>query len=1034
MKLYKYIAIVGFMLIGFSTLKAQETTFYAEKNRHLKKGLNLVNQELYAPALKEFQWLKEEMQHSTDNHQYTYLMYADFYAALCAARLNNPDAELLFTRFIEAYHHTSLRNQGYFELGNYYFNQNNTNEAIKWYEKVDTKQLPKEDVTQYKFNYGYVNFKRKKFDAAKPLFKAVKDGSSKYAEPATYYYGFISFYDEDYGEAEKSFEKLTNSDTYKNVVPYYLTQIYFLRGNYDKVITYATPLINDKDNKNSQEIKHIVGQAYFEKQDYENAAPLIDAYISSADKVSKEEMYQLAFAQYKTGQYKKALENFKDLSIVDDSLGQNALYCLGDCYLKTNQKDKAKDALQQASNMDYDPLIKEVATFESGKLAYELNFTSQAINKLTSFINKYPKSVYKNEAGKILGEALLATKNFSKAIEIIEEYNITGPNVDKVYQQVSYYRAVELFNDKEYDLSLATVNKSLKKNIDDDITALATFLKGNLLFEKEDYANAAKNYFAFKNYRSSNAENKFASKALADYNIAYCYFKEEDYAPASTYFEKSILNANSLNLTNKQIIPDAFLRNADCLFMTKNYDKAIHNYDEIINNNWQGAAYALVQKSVINGLQGNQVEKINTLEFLNRTYPNNIYQDYSFFEIGNAYIAESNLNKATITLNKLINEFPSSTYVPKAYLKLGLSYFNMQQEEKALKAYKDVVLKFPKTDEAQEALLALKELYVYLGRPDDYLDFVQNQAGINLSTTEQDQLMFESAENQYINGNCTDAIPSLTKYINKFPKGNNILNAHYFRADCLFKGNDFQNAYFDYIRINEFGANKYQEEALLKATYIAYEKNKDYAGALSLYKQLYKVATVQSNQEIALIGMLRSNYKLKNYNKVLDDADKVLNNNSINTDVKTEATFYKAKAHFELQQYNLAKSGFEQIVNTVSNSAIKAESAYSLAYILYKNGQYEQSNTACFKIKDEYASYEYWVVKTFILIADNYQALDNIFQTKATLQSIVDNYKGDETLLNEAKTKLEKLKQLEIENSKLDLNPQEQDTIQFDNK
>ncbi|MCB0540517.1 MAG: tetratricopeptide repeat protein, partial [Bacteroidetes bacterium] len=396
--------------------------------------------------------------------------------------------------------------------------------------------------------------------------------------------------------------------------------------------------------------------------------------------------------------------------------------------------------------------------------------------------------------------------------------------------------------------------------------------------------------------------------------------------------------------------------------------------------------------------------------------------------------AEGNLNKAISTLNKLINEFPSSTYVPKAYLKLGLSYFNMQQEEKALKAYKDVVLKFPKTDEAQEALLALKELYVYLGRPDDYLDFVQNQAGINLSTTEQDQLMFESAENQYINGNCTDAITSLTKYIDKFPKGNDILNAHYFRADCLFKGNDFQNAYFDYIRINEFGANKYQEEALLKATYIAYEKNKDYAGALSLYEQLYKVATMQSNQEIALIGMLRSNYKLKNYTKVLEDADKVLSNNSINTDVKTEATFYKAKAHFELQQYNLAKSGFEQIVNTVSNSAIKAESAYSLAFILNKNAQYEQSNTACFKIKDEYASYEYWVVKTFILIADNYQALDNIFQAKATLQSIVDNYKGDETLLNEAKAKLEKLKQLEIENSKLDLNPQEQDTIQFDNK
>ena len=150
--------------------------------------------------------------------------------------------------------------------------------------------------------------------------------------------------------------------------------------------------------------------------------------------------------------------------------------------------------------------------------------------------------------------------------------------------------------------------------------------------------------------------------------------------------------------------------------------------------------------------------------------------------------------------------------------------------------------------------------------------------------------------------------------------------------------------------------------------------------------------------------------------------------------MKTEATFYLAKTQLEKKNYNEAQSAFEHIVNTVSISNINAESAYSLAYILHKKYLFEASNRACFEIKNEYASYEYWVVKTFVLISDNYVMLENSFQAKATLQSIVDNYKGDAALLKEAKDKLNKIKSDELENTKIDLNTNEGDTIEFDNE
>ena len=1027
--------ILTLLLFVFSnSIWAQETQFYIDKNKHLKDGLSLIDQALYAPAQLEFELLKREVAEAADNNEYTLNMFADFYYAYCAAHLNQANTELLFTRFVEAYHETTLRNKAYFELGNFYFRKNKTTNALEWYEKVDTRELNNDELIAFKFNLGYSYFKRKKFSEAKPLFKAIKDVKHGYSESATYYYGFISFYEKDYKEAEKSFIKLQDSQLYGETVPHYLTQIYFLRGDYALVVSYADPLLRNPQTENLTAIAHIVGQAYFELGDYESAAPLIEAYISEVKKVSKEELYQLAYAQYKTGNYPDAVSNFKQLNILEDSLGQNANYCLADCYLKTDDKALARDAFAQASSMDFDPYITEVSKFKYGKLSYELSFTNQAISGLSKFLEDYPQSPYTNEAANLLSQVLLETKNYAKAIEVLETFDMDGPTVKKVYQTVCYYRAVELYNDKKYSEALSLVGKSLQNPIDNDILGLSIFLKGNIHYALADYNEAANNFTKFKQFNIKETSSEiYASKSLANYNLAYCYFKLKKYLNAASYFEQTIKNPGSVNSTNQQIIPDAFLRNADCLFMTKSYTKAITNYDEVINQDWTGAEYALVQKSVVNGLQGNYGEKVNTLSYLNSKYPKNLYKDYALYEMGNAYLNMEEYNSSLVQLKILTSSYPNSNYAAKAYLKMGFAYFNTQQEELALNAYKKVVIDYKNSEEAKEALRALKELYVYLGRPNEYLLFVQNQAGINISTNEQDSLLFEVAENQYKNGNCAQAIPSLTEYIQLFPAGNFIVSAHYYRADCFFKASNYSEAYPDYKKIIGLGMNKYQETALVKATYIAYEINEDYTEALYLYNELNQKASVQGNKDLALIGMMRCNFKLNNYAELINQASSVLANSAMTAEVRTEATFYKAKALLEQERYAESEPYFQEIINTIPISSIKAEAAYSLALILNKKYLFESSNNACFQIKNDYASYEYWVVKTFILIADNYIMLDNIFQAKATLQSIVDNYAGDAQLLQEASDKLEALKAEELKNTKVDLNTEPSDTIQFDN-
>jgi len=55
-------------------------------------------------------------------------------------------------------------------------------------------------------------------------------------------------------------------------------------------------------------------------------------------------------------------------------------------------------------------------------------------------------------------------------------------------------------------------------------------------------------------------------------------------------------------------------------------------------------------------------------------------------------------------------------------------------------------------------------------------------------------------------------------------------------------------------------------------------------------------------------------------------------------------------------------------------------------------------------------SHDYWVAKTYILIADNYFAMKDIFQAKSTLQSVIENYdEKEDGILLLAQEKLDSL-------------------------
>src|SRR6202042_2967482 len=80
-----------------------------------------------------------------------------------------------------------------------------------------------------------------------------------------------------------------------------------------------------------------------------------------------------------------------------------------------------------------------------------------------------------------------------------------------------------------------------------------------------------------------------------------------------------------------------------------------------------------------------------------------------------------------------------------------------------------------------------------------------------------------------------------------------------------------------------------------------------------------------------------------------------------------------------------------------------------LANIQYLKKQYKASQKTCLEFNTEFPNYEYWVAKAFILLADDYVKLKDTFQAKATLQSVIDNYKANDDILPAARQKMEQL-------------------------
>ncbi|WP_396181078.1 tetratricopeptide repeat protein, partial [Flavobacterium sp.] len=828
---------------------AQQSAIYLNQNLEYHKAIQLYKEKQFQAA----QILFERVKNTTQSEEI--LSDCDYFIANCGIKTNQQDADTLMESFIENHPTSTKRNLAYFEVAQYYFAEGNYTQSLKWYENIFEPELAVSDLEKANFQRGYANFSIKKNkEASNYLNKVIQ--STEYGNQAKYYLGYLAYEGDNYKVANELFGQVENQDKYKEKMGYFQADMNFKLGNFQKAIDLGEPQLKKSSAIEKSELSKIIGESYFNLKQYDKAIPYLQAYKGKNGKWNHTDFYQLGYAFYQQKNYESAILQFNKIIEGNDFLAQNAYYHLAESYLNTDKKQQALNAFKTASEMDFDAKIQEDAALNYTKLSYEIgNPYVSTPEILKSFMDKYPTNPNNPELKSLLINSYITSKNYTEALILLEKNK--SPENKLAYQKVAFYRGLEVYTDGKYQDAYLLFKKSLTENKDAIITTRATFWKAECEYSLDQFSEAVITYKQFLNHTA--APNTPESKT-AEYNLAYAYFKIKEYENAIPYFNAFILKGKD----DKVRLTDAYLRMADCNYISSKYWPAMDAYNKAIELKCVDADYAAFQKGMSYGFVNKNEKKIEDLNKFVTTYKTSQFMDDALYELANTYTVEEQNDNAITIFDVLINNHINSAYIAKSILKQGLIFYNTDKDDAAITKFKKVVAEFPNSPESLEAVSTAKSIYKANDNIPEYAAWVKTLSFVEVSDAELDDDMYESAEKKYLTNNAKQAISGFTSYLVQFPNGLHALKVHFYLAQLYFADALEKNAIPHYESVIAQARNEFTEQALVRLSEI-YLKDKNCDAAIVVLKQLETDAEYPQNITFAQANLMKCYYEKQDF-------------------------------------------------------------------------------------------------------------------------------------------------------------------------
>jgi tetratricopeptide (TPR) repeat protein len=154
-------------------------------------------------------------------------------------------------------------------------------------------------------------------------------------------------------------------------------------------------------------------------------------------------------------------------------------------------------------------------------------------------------------------------------------------------------------------------------------------------------------------------------------------------------------------------------------------------------------------------------------------------------------------------------------------------------------------------------------------------------------------------------------------------------------------------------------------------------------------------------------GMMLAHFWIEEYTQAITVANQLIVQDELIPGSSAKALLIKGKSQRFLNQNSAAEDSFGLLIQEFSTEEA-AEGLLLLALIYQEKRDFTGSNELIFDYSTPFSEFDYWYGSMFLLLADNYLKLGEVFQAKATLQSVIDQ-SNDATVKEKAVATLKSL-------------------------
>jgi len=964
-------------------------------DQHYQAGLDRMAHQQYGAAYSSFSKFLE-----THLPQDTRVPDAAYYRAFCSVTLLHKDGESMLSAFVADYPDHPRAVLAYYEMGNAFFDEKNYGKAASYYAKVDFKALNEEQGLIGRFRWGYSLFSQRNLLSALDQFNVVKVTGGQYGPAASYYSGFIELSVGDYDNASIDLRRAEKSTAYSTIVPPLIATVLQRQGKDDELIAYVEPLL-DREDIATDDLSLLVAEAWYRKNNFGNAYPRYEDYLDGRENAPRSVYLRAGVAAHSVNKDENALTYLKRAASTTDSVGMHASYLLGTIYLQRNEKPLALTAFETSRKFNEDPALAEESLFLAAKINYDLGRPDVSINEFETILAQYPQSVHSQEIKELLAQAYINANNVNKAIAYIESLPQRSLAVDRAYQKATYLKGTEYFNKDEYAEAATLFEKSLAVPVDSRFVGEASF------WLAETYSTGRRYEEAIPHYEKALTASGVPANLSVQirYGLGYAHYNLQHYDRAIVSFRDYVSRG-----TRDPNYADGLLRLADCQYVLKSYGEALATYRKVIDMKSVDRDYAHLQCGKILMLQrqfGQAETELNAVASSGEAR----YADEARFQLGQLSLEQSNYSGAVSHFTTLIAAGQNNRYIPYALTRRATANYNLKNYGQTADDYIRVLLEFPTHPAAQDILLPLEESLRLAGRQDEFGQYLASYKEANPDAKGLETVEFETAKNLYFNQEYQRAINGLQSFLRGYPDSPQATEARYYLAESYYRQKDFPKSLELLNQVQQDHSFGMVTRAIARIGELEF-RLQHYDTAVTAFQRLRRLAVNKKEEYTALSGLMESYHLLSAYDSSDVYARQIQTLGGVNASALSRASLFLGKNAKARGDYETAKDEFLNTFNMAQDEN-GAEAKYLLAEIFYLTGNHTMCFETLISLNKDFAAYNEWVGKSFLLLADNYIATKEIFQAKGTLQSLIDNFPL-EAVRNKAAEKLKLIEASEL--------------------